>query len=288
MNVLRRLLVPTCLFCLCPPLAAADLTKIDRTIKKEPAYETKAPKYCLLVFGPEAKTRVWLVADGKVLYVDRNGSGDLTEEGKRVPERKPLGDITEIDGQTKHTQLEVFGRPDRRGFTISVMLQGKVLQQTFESIHCNQGFLVFADKPADAPIVHFGGPLTFGLFQGSVTRPHPPLVRGRDDGRTVHIGTPGLGKGTFASISHQGLDPKFLPVGEAEFPAAKMGDKPLTSKIDFAEAEKGCTFCFYCSFSVPQAAGNGAGKLTMSFPAWKEQKIGPGIISLPIADSKRD
>jgi hypothetical protein len=29
----------------------ADLTKIDRTIAKEPAYKSK-PKYCLLVFGP--------------------------------------------------------------------------------------------------------------------------------------------------------------------------------------------------------------------------------------------
>ena len=37
---------------------AADLTTIDRTIVKEPAYRSKAVKYCLLVFGPEAKTRV--------------------------------------------------------------------------------------------------------------------------------------------------------------------------------------------------------------------------------------
>src|SRR5436305_7966799 len=63
--------------------AAADLSTIDRTIKKEPAYQAK-PKYCLLVFGPEAKARVWLVLDGDVLYVDRNGNGDLTEDGERV------------------------------------------------------------------------------------------------------------------------------------------------------------------------------------------------------------
>src|SRR5262249_8147594 len=60
----------------------ADLTKIERTIAKEPAYKSK-PKYCLLVFGPEAKTRVWLVLDGDTLYVDRNGNGDLTETGER-------------------------------------------------------------------------------------------------------------------------------------------------------------------------------------------------------------
>ena len=56
-----------CLFSLVSPLSelaalalAAD-PKIDRSISKEPPYETKAPKYCLLVFGPQAKYRVWLV-----------------------------------------------------------------------------------------------------------------------------------------------------------------------------------------------------------------------------------
>src|SRR5687767_3376952 len=42
---------------------AADLTRVDRTIKKEPAYKSKSPKYGLLVFGPKAQTRVWLVLD---------------------------------------------------------------------------------------------------------------------------------------------------------------------------------------------------------------------------------
>src|SRR5262245_59581048 len=77
------------------PAVAADLTKIERVICKEPIYQSKSPKYCLLVFGPEAETRVWLVLDlvsepweadgGKnALHVDRNGNGDLTERGKRV------------------------------------------------------------------------------------------------------------------------------------------------------------------------------------------------------------
>jgi hypothetical protein len=35
---------------------AADLPKLDRTVTKEPAYAGK-PKYCLLAFGPQAKTR---------------------------------------------------------------------------------------------------------------------------------------------------------------------------------------------------------------------------------------
>src|SRR5262245_18710612 len=67
------------------PARAVDLKKIDRTIAKEPVYESRAPKYCLLVLGPEAKTRLWLVVDGKTLFVDRNGDGELTGPDKRVP-----------------------------------------------------------------------------------------------------------------------------------------------------------------------------------------------------------
>ena len=74
-----------------PTAPAADLTKVDRSIKKEPAYQTKAPRYCLLVFGPRADYRVWLVLDGSTLYVDRNGNGDLTEAGQKDGQRESLG-----------------------------------------------------------------------------------------------------------------------------------------------------------------------------------------------------
>src|SRR5262249_47121195 len=98
---------------LAPLAQAADLARIERKIAKEPAYQTKSPKYCLLVFGLDAKTRVWLVQDGDTLYVDRNGNGDLTEEGKRFKVKQSadsyrsfeVGDIT-IDGLT-HTGLSV-------------------------------------------------------------------------------------------------------------------------------------------------------------------------------------
>ncbi|MCB7130265.1 MAG: hypothetical protein J3T61_12085, partial [Candidatus Brocadiales bacterium] len=64
--------------------AVVDLTKNDRKIAREPEYQGQ-PHYALLVFGPEAKHRSWLVIDGEsVAYVDRNGNGDLTEPGERV------------------------------------------------------------------------------------------------------------------------------------------------------------------------------------------------------------
>src|SRR5262245_10706058 len=92
------------------PVSAADLTKIDRTIAKEPTYKGK-PKYCLLVFGPEAKYRVWLVTDDEALYVDRNGKGDLTDKGNRIPRSKNLnshvraGGLDTGDEKTRYKNL---------------------------------------------------------------------------------------------------------------------------------------------------------------------------------------
>ena len=65
------------------PPPTVDLAKIDRTIRHEPAYRSKAPRYCLLVFGPEARTRVWLVLDGDTVYLDRNGNGQWQEDNRQ-------------------------------------------------------------------------------------------------------------------------------------------------------------------------------------------------------------
>src|SRR5687767_4878062 len=76
------------LLCAAGLAAAADLSKIERKVVKEPAYQNK-PQYALLVFGPDAATRVWLVADGEKTYLDRNGNGDLTDAGEVVDLKNP-------------------------------------------------------------------------------------------------------------------------------------------------------------------------------------------------------
>src|SRR5438876_4940788 len=108
--------------------AAADLDKIERRIAREPAYKTK-PRYCLLVFGPQAKSRVWLVQDGDTLYVDRNGNGDLTEKGERFVlaldeyDRKRgkrvwhVGDIEAPGGKVLYTGLRVSEISEASGVT---------------------------------------------------------------------------------------------------------------------------------------------------------------------------
>ena len=55
----------------------------DRSIVKEPPYQS-TPKYCLITIGNHAETKVWIVEDGKRLFVDKNANGDLTDDGPPV------------------------------------------------------------------------------------------------------------------------------------------------------------------------------------------------------------
>jgi hypothetical protein len=209
--------------------AAVDLTKIDRGIAKEPTYQSKAPKYCLLVFGPEAKTRVWLVLDDKVLYVDRNANGDLTEAGKAVPfsgSWTKLGDITEPDGKTKHTDL----RMKREGDGIRLMLLVGEKRRHYVGWDESDP-LSFADRREDAPVVHLDGPLTMRLYDVP-----PTFARGATCEINASVGTPGLGKGSFAAIQCCNiLDCKVAPVAEITFPNRKVGKEPILTRTSLSD-----------------------------------------------------
>src|SRR5262245_52302093 len=76
-----------------PSAKVVGYAKVDRTLSKEPAYKN-APQYALLLFGKEAKLRVWVVLDGETLYLDRNADGDLTAKEARFPR---LGDCRDVE-----------------------------------------------------------------------------------------------------------------------------------------------------------------------------------------------
>jgi hypothetical protein len=228
------------------PATATDLSKIDRTIAKEPKYQAK-PKYCLLVFGPQAKTKIWLALDGDVLYVDRNGNGDLTGDANKVhrlkaqgqaPGNFACGELVGADGKTLCKGLWVSGSLEEGDMWIDIHLDGEHRQSA--GVDAN-GFLQFADSPRRAPIVHFNGPLTMTLAPVTeITRTAtlvkkgdkaevvtetkarailPTFVRGAKHAELrVAVGTVGQGKGTFARVHHKGLADAIQPVAELEFP----------------------------------------------------------------------
>ncbi len=235
---------------------------------KEPEHQAQSPRYCLLVFGPKAETRVWLVLDlvsepydpkgnRDLLYVDRNGNGDLTEPGEQVTavmrEHKyipyvsfagyvpkevtqyiptfRIGEVIERDGKTKHTDVTVevgtyVGQ--LRTCKVSAKVNGK------EERAARDYLLRFSKRLEDAPVIHFNGPLAMNLSMetGAIHVPvnyeggewDPPrreakhLDRGKETELYAEVGTPGLGAGSFLPVTAN-IPPKDAhPVAEVEFP----------------------------------------------------------------------
>ena len=205
-------------------VTSADLRSIERNLVREPIYETKQPKYCLAVFGPEARERVWLVLDGKTLYVDRNQNLDLTDPGERVR----ADSTSKADSELKFDGGNVvFHKPD---LPSQVRLEVLVTPPlTF--VYCQtegqpwqravvdpKGYLNFGSNLQTAPVLHFLGPLTVGLrFDYHFKRSGPA------DDLDVMVGTPGEGVGSFVRYTHNGIPSRVQPIIEATFPTGSGG-----------------------------------------------------------------
>jgi hypothetical protein len=217
------------------PQPAADLSKIDRTIRKEPIYHSKTATFCLVVFGSQAKNRVWLARDGDFLYVDLNGNGDLTEEGKHLRlVSHPLGFkavLTPVmsagDGAPRNTRLKVKFCGDE--------VEMYALNERVQYVASDAGGLFhFAAAPALAPIVHFGGPLTLS--------PHAKytLRRNREGVKfSVKVGTRGLGPGSFAACYENEVDAKLprglVPVLDIAFPPRVAGAPRIKTSLRLSD-----------------------------------------------------
>ena len=268
------------------PLSSADLGKIERTIAKEPAYQGK-PKYCLLVFGAEAKFRAWLVVDDKTAYVDRKGNGDLTEKGNKVSWFNgsfTVNELTFADGKVEYKNLSISkwtARNKEQGWRIAVA--GK--QGQFQAHRDAAGPLVFADRPQDAPVIHFDGPLSMGLENYCNAKPQA-LVRGDKPGYLMaSIGTPGLGKGTFAYLVPPKNAKALKPLAELEFPHRDPKEKAITVRVRMDIVDEGCV-SFEGLVPVPEAAAGDKAKVTLSFADWKEGGVIPGSSHVAIVDPK--
>src|SRR5262245_61404483 len=244
------------------PAGPADLKKVDRTIVKEPKY-TSQPYYALLAFGPEAKARAWLVVDGEVLYVDRNGNGDLTEKDERVElDREATGKIKVAPGEYKG--MNVFNLGEVAGTRL--VLQFWVRDKTFtpkedkdeheiltkyrkerrENGWENASLyrvgkdgtqaqipVLLCRKPSDAQVSHLGGPLTFAAKWGD----RQALKRGAGENVfDVNIGTPGLGTRNsrypvFAPLTTAEVPAAAYPVARFEFPNRAAGKPPVKLEV---------------------------------------------------------
>ncbi len=236
------------------PAGAVDLQQIDRSIRKEPVYQSKDPQYCLMVFGPEAAVRVWLVLDGDTLYVDRNGNGDLTEPGERFeaksalhnsPERpdmkllqdfiirrpvkdgKPEGEpILSCVPEVYALILEHFVPSDERDDASAVEFRKKPFRVDLGTARYeSDSSLAFAARYGDAPILHFDGPRQFALHPYS-----KPLRRGETCALRVQLLTPGLGA-SVRTFAPDGIG-EVHPIAEVGCPPRRPREEPVQFRLE--------------------------------------------------------
>ncbi len=242
------------------PAGAVDLQKIKRTLRKEPVYQSKNPLYCLLVFGPEANTQVWLVLDDDVLYLDRNGNGDLTDPGERIVPQKVLH-RAEIQPDVEVMRTFQLSRPkpdpwetdaapilscgpDVTWFYVNQLIpredcpnrdwakfwQDKPFDVAVNTATSQRARVRFAERPHDAPILHFDGPRSLALSDkfGSFE-----LRRGETSYLVVELTTPGLN--AEVRLDHFQIPPEVHPVAEIEFAAGRTDGDPIRLRVELQE-----------------------------------------------------
>lgn len=93
------------------------------------------------------------------------------------------------------------------------------------------GVLQFADQPAAAPVIKFGGLLVVTFYA------ERPKVRiGRATDFVLVVGAPGDGPGTLAMLGYEGTIPKTaFPLAEITFPPAQPGEEPVKAKYELKE-----------------------------------------------------
>jgi hypothetical protein len=232
--MVRRLIVFVALICSASCSAEEfDLSSIERTVRREPKF-VSTPRYCLLVFGPAARDRVWLIEDREMIYVDRNGNGDLTEINEAfLPTDNEEFNTIEEGEPAKYVRWKyVIGELQLRSSTHSEFSITRVRIGSKPAIHIlslqvdgkqpQYAHPMFAASAAESSILHFGAPVIPQRLRYktvSLSAENPELH--------LRLGTPGQGDGSFVSILDEALPKDVHPVVEITWPTDGKSSTPL-------------------------------------------------------------
>jgi hypothetical protein len=212
----------------CSLAQAVDYSKVIRPIAKEPAYQ-QPPKYALLLFGKECMLRVWVVLDGDIVYLDRNGDGDLTGANERFARMEDCRDVelNDPDGKTRylirHLNTYKNREQDREVLHVDVEIKGPLMYRQYCSVQLK-------GSTRQAHIAHFHGPLSISPQTVNWKVPAELALVNADESTDLrgHIGTMSAEHGCWVVVwSHNGNKSAFpdgvFPFVDVEFPPKAPG-----------------------------------------------------------------
>jgi len=251
-----------------PHTKGGAASPVDRTIFKEPSYEA-APKYSLLTLGNSGDVRVWMVEDGKRLFVDKNANGDLTDDGPPLMPSNVrnldatrwdfdyvLDTITSTNG-SRHTQFVLRrwnynDHEDSYGLSLSVDGQMPMYAGWFGTF--------WSTNREKTPVIRFSGPFT------------PTLLRRKEftigeKGQRLSLGFfhGGSDPGAESRLSIDALPQSIVPELTIEWPTS-ASTRPLRTSYELTQ--RCCYWEFYTTeFEVPKGVVAGSAKVSLHLPA---------------------
>ena len=215
------------------PIDPENLAGITREIAVEPDYSGKYRHYYLLVFDEDETKKVWLVFDGKLLYVDCNLNGDLTDDGEAFATNgDDAGEIKDIEFAMPDGEPVTLGYsfPEEPFDEFNVRIRADYRGATFAAWGDHEGEVPDVASASQAPILRINGPLQMG-FETSARW----AIESLEDDKfeiNVGVGTPGLGAGTFMHLKYwRGAIPKSVyPEVEVHFPPAEQGSPAVVAR----------------------------------------------------------
>jgi cytochrome c biogenesis protein CcmG, thiol:disulfide interchange protein DsbE len=242
--------------------------RFDRAIIKEPMYQS-TPKYSLITLGNSGDVSVWMVEDGKRLFVDKNANGDLTDDGPPIEPSKvrDLGgnrwdfeyalDAIRPTNGSRHTgfvlrRWNYNDKEDCYGLSLSVDGQMPMYAGWFGTF--------WSTNRGQAPVIHFGGPFTPKLLRRqefTIGETHQRL--------SLCFINPGSAPGAESRLSIDALPHFLVPELRIEWPTAG-GGAPLRTSYELTE--RCCYWEFYTTeFDPPRGIVPGKAKVSVRFAA---------------------
>ena len=200
---------------------------------KEPSYSA-SPRYGMITFDG-AKAKVWFVVDGTKLYIDRNGDGDLTNDGppiesKKLDYLKQPHVFFEWDSMSPARTKAKVTENSLLFYLVGPRQDECKLGDVRRKVdgvfwfYRNRGAMLAA-KPADAPVLNYASPL--GLMFDFINGTDGSLSKSKENEFYIQIGSQGSLPGCFVCRSYEDMPKDAYIEAVFEFDDARDSGKKL-------------------------------------------------------------
>jgi hypothetical protein len=263
------------------------------------ADESSEPSYCWLTFGPDGGPRYLVRYDGEAISFERHKAGKAVgavERFAHLQDFKPVT-IDDPDGKTSYIIQTVsniaYVKDLGRGLAIEVEVRGPVGYWQGAQIR-------LGEKAEGAASVAFHAALAIDDYKYGKASPdrkvewkahiiHPLVTGDKPTTLNAQVQNKKMEKDCHVvveSTDDSGVKSRFpkdiRPVAEIEFPPAKPGDPVVRRRFELDQVC--CGSNFYAPIAVPKEAGVGTAKVTFTFDAWKDGRVAPTTIEIPVVE----